>query len=604
MSKGWLKERVMIKLQSRHFKPEPATSLEVVVAGTEEEEEDIEEAEVVIEMQKHMVQLPKIIILEAIEMSSVIISVLEEATLSKVEVVRDSLTKESSNVTIVINLGTLPINAGRLTTTMPIFCLWLVTTSNKEDCSSWYLDIGCSNHMTGNRNWLVDFNPNVTTSVRFADNSTILAEGIGKVMITRKNGKTAYMHDVLYIPSMKNNLLSLGQLLEKGFTMEILVLKAPLSRNRTFKVNLKSASTKQQTNGAWNAIHSLTTEKLYFLTFVDEFTKKIWIYLLKEKGAVFSLFVKFCTSVERQSGLKIKILRTDGGGEYNSKEFKEFCEAKGIEHEVTAPYTPQHNGLAERRNKTLLDMARCPTKRLQSVTPEEAWTGDKPMVNHLRIFGSLSYRHIPDERRRKLDDKSEALILIGYHPTSAYKLYRPLKQQVVISRDVVLENKSKIPYSYILENSLRTKDVNSATSIQPLIRRSQKTRFPSTRLVDYELYIKLKSDGSIAKHKEEKLDEVGSARGSRLGQDKTLQANSVSSRLHRTNFISGADSSSDVDSNLDANSKLDADSRPNADSKAHIDSYLSKSILSLEDRLHFDRFNRKYTNHVSLRRMT
>ncbi|RDX64254.1 hypothetical protein CR513_57211, partial [Mucuna pruriens] len=121
------------------------------------------------------------------------------------------------------------------------------------------------------------------------------------------------------------------------------------------------------------------------------------------------------------------ILRTDGGGEYNSKEFKEFCEAKGIEHEVTAPYTPQHNGLAERRNRTLLDMARCmikgkglpncywgeavttaayvlnrcPTKRLQSVTPEEAWTGDKPMVNHLRIFGSLSYRHIPDERRRK-----------------------------------------------------------------------------------------------------------------------------------------------------------------------------------------------------------
>jgi len=129
---------------------------------------------------------------------------------------------------------------------------------------------------------------------------------------------------------------------------------------------------------------------------------------------------------------------------------------------------------------------RCPTKRLQSITPEEAWTGDKPTVNHLRIFGSLSYRHIPDERRKKLDDKSEALILVGYHPTGAYKLYSPLKQQVVISRDVVVsrdavvdeiaawkwENDYKIHNSYILEDSPRAKDVNPASSMQPSIRRS------------------------------------------------------------------------------------------------------------------------------------
>ena len=75
------------------------------------------------------------------------------------------------------------------------------------------------------------------------------------MMITRKNGETTYMHSVLYVPSMKNNLLSLEQLLEKGFTMEMqgnhieifddkqrLVLKAPLSRNRTFKVNLSIAA--------------------------------------------------------------------------------------------------------------------------------------------------------------------------------------------------------------------------------------------------------------------------------------------------------------------------------------------------------------------------
>lgn len=84
----------------------------------------------------------------------------------------------------------------------------MVTTNCDEECSSWYLDAECSNHMTGNRDWLIDLDSSVKSSVRFVDNSTIAAEGIGKVMITQKDGKTAYMHDVLYVPSMKNNLLS------------------------------------------------------------------------------------------------------------------------------------------------------------------------------------------------------------------------------------------------------------------------------------------------------------------------------------------------------------------------------------------------------------
>jgi transposase InsO family protein len=182
------------------------------------------------------------------------------------------------------------------------------------------------------------------------------------------------------------------------------------------------------------------------MTCVDEFTRKIWIYLLKEKSEVFTIFKKFCALAERQCGNHLKILRTDGGGEYNSNDFKLFCEEKGIIHEVTAPYTPQHNGLAERRNRTLLNMARCmlkskelpkklwgeavntaayvlnmcPTKRLKDSTPEELWTGHKPSVKHLRIFGSLCFRHIPDEKRKKLDDKSEQLILVGYDATGAY----------------------------------------------------------------------------------------------------------------------------------------------------------------------------------------
>lgn len=149
----------------------------------------------------------------------------------------------------------------------------------------------------------------------------------------------------------------------------------------------------------------------------------------------------------------IKSLRTDGGREYTSRELENLCEQLGIQHEITPPYTPQHNGIAKRRNRSVLNMARsimkqksiphsfwgeaattavyllnqCPTKRLKEEVPEEYWSGRKPLVSHLRVFDSLCYKHITDARRRKLEDKSKPMILIGYHITSAYRLYSPKK---------------------------------------------------------------------------------------------------------------------------------------------------------------------------------
>jgi hypothetical protein len=77
------------------------------------------------------------------------------------------------------------------------------------------------------------------------------------------------------------------------------------------------------------------------------------------------------------------------------------------------------------------------------IVPEEAWCGSKPSVKHLIIFGSLCYKHVPDARRSKLEDKSEIMNLIGYHPTGAYKLYNPQTQKVHISRDVIVNEAEK-----------------------------------------------------------------------------------------------------------------------------------------------------------------
>ena len=183
---------------------------------------------------------------------------------------------------------------------------------------------------------------------------------------------------------------------------------------------------------------------------------------------MFNIFKDFKAFVEKQSGKCIKILRIDDGGEFTSGELEGFCKEHGIVHEVTAPYIPQHNGIAERRNRTILNMVRsmlkkknlphsfwgeaamtvvhvlnrCPTKRLNSMVPEEAWSGSKPSVKHFRIFGSLCYRHVPDQRRKKLDDKSEPMIFVGYNSTSSYKLYNPKNQQVLFSRDVYFDELS------------------------------------------------------------------------------------------------------------------------------------------------------------------
>jgi len=101
----------------------------------------------------------------------------------------------------------------------------------------------------------------------------------------------------------------------------------------------------------------------YFTSFVDEHNRMMWLYLIKAKDEVFSVFQKFKVMAKKQSGQALKVLRTDRSGEYTSKAFNTYFEQHGIIHQVTTPYTPQHNGLTERRNRTILDMARSMLKQ-------------------------------------------------------------------------------------------------------------------------------------------------------------------------------------------------------------------------------------------------
>jgi transposase InsO family protein len=92
---------------------------------------------------------------------------------------------------------------------------------------------------------------------------------------------------------------------------------------------------------------------LYYLIFIDDYSRKTWLYLLKTKDKVFSKFQEFKAEIENLTNNKIKTLRIDNGGEYTSKEFVSFCKSEGIRREVTVPHNPQQNGVAERKNRSI-----------------------------------------------------------------------------------------------------------------------------------------------------------------------------------------------------------------------------------------------------------
>jgi transposase InsO family protein len=215
---------------------------------------------------------------------------------------------------------------------------------------------------------------------------------------------------------------------------------------------------------------------VYYVSFIDDYSRKTWIYFLKTKDEVFSKFKEFKALIENLSERKIKILRSDNGGEYTSKEFVNFCKDVGIKRELTTPYNPQQNGVAERKNITILEAVktmihdqdlpmclwaeatmaavyvqnRLSHSALGLKTSEEMFTGKKPEVSHLKIFGRPVFIHIPKEKRNKLDPSRKKGIFVGYCEVSkAFRIYIPGQHHIEISRDVTFDEDATLKKSKI-----------------------------------------------------------------------------------------------------------------------------------------------------------
>ena len=218
--------------------------------------------------------------------------------------------------------------------------------------------------------------------------------------------------------------------------------------------------------------------------------------LLTEKSEAFESFKRFKKLVEQETGNKIKTFRTDRGGELCSGEFRAFCESHGIQRHLTAPYSPQQNGVVERRNRTLMEMTRSimkhmgvpnylwgeavrhstylinrvATRTLPGLTPYECLKNKKPSVQHLRVFGCVCYARNEAPHLRKLEDRTRELVHLGIEPGSkAYRLYNPVDRKVTVSRDVVFDEFKRWKWRTNKEESHETDvitfDVQSKTDI-------------------------------------------------------------------------------------------------------------------------------------------
>ncbi|GKC09196.1 zinc finger, CCHC-type containing protein [Tanacetum coccineum] len=388
--------------------------------------------------------------------------------------------------------------------------------------SLWYLDNGASNHMTGVREHFKELDEKVSGKVRFGDGSYIEIKGKGSILIECDDEKQRIISHVYYIPSLKSNLLSLGQFTEIGCKVVMeddelrlydmdnkIFMKVTRQRNRLYKANLRIgtpvcllANLKDDT-WLWHArlghlnfeslrsmaqrdlVHGIpaikhTTQicdvcligkhsrapfpkkakarstspldlvygdlcgpispptpsgKKYIFLLVDDYSRYMWVYFLSTKDQAFDTFKEYKKTIENELRTTLKMLRTDRGGEFTSNEFTQYCKENGIARQLTAPYSPQQNGVVERRNRTIMSTTRCmmkatnmpqnfwaeavrhaiyilnsvPTKALEDITPYEAIKRRKPNLEKLRVFGCIAYAKVPSQRLTKLDDRSSRM---------------------------------------------------------------------------------------------------------------------------------------------------------------------------------------------------
>nr|KAJ0200496.1 hypothetical protein LSAT_V11C600308410 [Lactuca sativa] len=349
----------------------------------------------------------------------------------------------------------------------------------QDDNVAWWVDSGATSHVCKDPYWFKDFHPiNDGSVVKMGNVATEPIKGVGSVLLTFNSRKCLCLNNVLYVPGIRKNLVS--------------------------EIVLNNCGYKQ----------------------VLESDKYCYVYLLHSKDEALDKFKIYKQQVELHKNELIKVLRTDRGGEYYDPV---YFESTGIIHQTTAPYTPQQNGVTERKNRTLKEMVnsmlsysglsegfwgeamltacyilnRTPNKRSKN-TPYELWCKKVPNLSYLKVWGCRAVVRLTEPKRKTLGERGIDCIFIGYvEHSKAYRFY-VLESNDSVSVNTVIESRDAIfdeerftsiprPRDMIQQsfnkNTTQIGDDSGGTNSVPELRKSTRARKAKSFGSDFELYL-------------------------------------------------------------------------------------------------------------------
>ncbi|KAK1415001.1 hypothetical protein QVD17_30770 [Tagetes erecta] len=362
----------------------------------------------------------------------------------------------------------------------------------RRPINSWFVDSGCSRHMTGNHALLQDFKLKNGTHVAFGGDAGGKITGEGTV----SNGIDAETKTTCLIAHASNdesqlwhrrlghsNFRNMNRLVTGNHAVGILSKKFSTTdlcpaclKGKHHRMSFKS----KQENSISKPLQMLHMDlfgptnvqsigkKSYCFVIIDNFTRFSWVYFLHVKSETAELLKEFIIKVENQLDCKVKILRSDNGTEFKNSNVDLFCAEKGIARQFSAPRTPQQNGVAERKNRTLIEAARSMLADAKILitfwdeaiatscfvqnrtllvqdkhkTSYELLFGRKPNISYLKAFGCpVSILNFSDHLG-KFESKSDDGFFLGYSSVSkAYRVFNSKTNVVIETINVkVLEN--------------------------------------------------------------------------------------------------------------------------------------------------------------------
>ncbi|UYV70112.1 hypothetical protein LAZ67_7001835 [Cordylochernes scorpioides] len=394
----------------------------------------------------------------------------------------------------------------------------------------WILDSGATSHMSKDINLMDDIQDD-SRKITLPDDRFIKSKGIGTVEIYQDDNHLLTLKEVLYVPELNNNLISVSKITEHekqiifdengariidnngssiitakredniytidacaNIKLEENVFKTQENNwkiwhkrlahicenymNMMLKDSMKEIDSKQSTKpldlihmdliGPFQ--HESIGRAIYVLNIVDDFSRKIFPKFLKSKSETFAKLKEFIELIENIKGTKIKRIRSDNGGEFTNRQLSSYLIEKGIEHQFTTFYSPSQNGIVERANRSLIEGTRAlliksqlppkfwaeamntysyiknrtPHKRNDKTTPEELFTGKKPTIKHLKVFGCRAEYWIPKFKRYKFEKITKSGIFVGYsNKRKAFRICDPKNYAITETRDVSFIEKEK-----------------------------------------------------------------------------------------------------------------------------------------------------------------